>query len=162
MGSRVSKKHQKNWKNRKRGFSKTELSFESGAQFERGGAKGRPRGAQGVHREPKGGPSKAQERLKGAKGGSPLGDSKETKGAPKGSPRASKSGPREKLEATQMEGNDPRGAKRGPNKNHKVKLQYYPINNTIQNAKLQYYPINNTIQKSVFWIFLEIAILPIK
>ena len=52
-----------------------------------------------------------------------------------------------------MKGNDPRGAKRGPYKNHKVKLQYYLVNNTIQEAKLQYYLVNNTIQKSVFYGF---------
>ena len=46
VGSQVTKKQEK----RKRGFSKTELSFETGAHFERGGAKGRPRGAQGVHK----------------------------------------------------------------------------------------------------------------
>ena len=38
-------------------------------------------------------------------------------------------------------------------KNHKVKLQYYLVNNTIQEAKLQYYLVNNTIQKRVFYGF---------
>ena len=52
-----------------------------------------------------------------------------------------------------MKGNDSRGAKRGPRKNHKVKLQYYLVNNTIQEAKLQYYPVNNTIQKRVRYGF---------
>ena len=52
-----------------------------------------------------------------------------------------------------MDGNDGRGAKRGPYKNHKVKLQYYLVNNTIQEAKLQYYLVNNTIRKRVFYGF---------
>ena len=100
FGTQVTKKR----KNPKRGFSKTELSFENGAHFERGRAKGRPRGAQGVHREPKGGPSKAQGRLKGAKGTpkgakrgprNPLGLSKDTKGAPREAQGRPKERPRE-------------------------------------------------------------------
>ena len=45
---------------------------------------------------------------------------------------------------------DPKG---GPSKKQKVKLQYYLVNNTIQEAKLQYYLVNNTIRKSVFYGF---------
>ena len=70
-------------------------------------------------------------------------------GKPKGAQQRSKG----TLKATKMEGNDPRGAKRRPYKNHKVKLQYYLVNNTIQEAKLQYYLVNNTIRKSVFYGF---------
>ena len=49
-----------------------------------------------------------------------------------------------------MKRNDARGAKGGPRKNPKVKLQYYLVNNTIQEAKLQYYLVNNTIQNPNF------------
>ena len=79
--------------NQKRDFSKTELSFESGAHFESGGAKGRPRGAQKVHREPKGGPSKAQggQRAKG----SPKEGQERRSGGPKGAQGSPKGGPRE-------------------------------------------------------------------
>ena len=82
-GSQASKKHA----NQEPDFSKTELSFESGAHFERGGAKGRPRGAQKVHREPKGGPSKAQ---MGAQEGQrePKGRPREAQGKPRGAQRS--------------------------------------------------------------------------
>jgi hypothetical protein len=66
-------------------------------------------------------------------------------GQPKGAQKRSKG----TLKATKIDGNDPRGAKRGPYKNHKEKSQYYLVNNMIQKAKLQYYLINNTVQKSV-------------
>ena len=68
-------------------------------------------------------------------------------GEPKGAQKRSKG----TLGATKMKENYPSGAKRGPRKSHKVKLQYYLVNNTIQEAKLQYYLVNNTIQKSVFY-----------
>ena len=70
-------------------------------------------------------------------------------GEPKGAQKRSKG----TLGATQMKENDPRGAKRGPRKNTKAKLQYYLVNNTIQEAKLQYSAVNNTIRKSVFYGF---------
>ena len=70
-------------------------------------------------------------------------------GKPKGTQKRSKG----LLKPTKWKENDPRGAKRGPYKNQKVKLQYYLVNNTIQEAKLQYYLVNNTIRKSVFYGF---------
>ena len=55
--------------NQGRDFSKTELSFESGAHFNQRRTKGTPRRVQKAHREPKGGSSKAQKGPKRAKGG---------------------------------------------------------------------------------------------
>ena len=82
---------------------------------------------------------------------------------PPGKPKGAQRRPKETHEATKMKRNDARGAKRGPCKNPKVKLQYYLVNNTIQDAKLQYYLVNNTIQKTFFLlIFMKIAILPSK
>ena len=72
---------------------------------------------------------------------------------PPGKPKGAQRRPKETHEATKMNRNDARGAKRGPCKNHKVKLQYYLINNTIQEAKLQYYLVNNTIQNPNFGDF---------
>ena len=72
---------------------------------------------------------------------------------PTGKPKGAQRRPKGTLRTTKIKENDPRGAKRGPRKNTKAKLQYYLVNNTIQEAKLQYYLVNNTIQKSVFYGF---------
>jgi hypothetical protein len=72
---------------------------------------------------------------------------------PPGKPKGAQRRPKETQEATKIKRNDPRGTERGPRKNPKVKLQYYLVNNTIQEAKLQYYLVNNTIQKTVFYGF---------
>ena len=69
---------------------------------------------------------------------------------PPGKPKGVQRRPKGTLGTTKIKENDPRGAKRGPCKNTKAKLQYYLVNNTIQEAKLQYYLVNNTIQKSIF------------
>ena len=70
-------------------------------------------------------------------------------GETQGHPKASPGDPR----GDQNEAKWPRGTKRGPRKKQKVKLQYYLVNNTIQEAKLHYYLLNNTIQKTVFYGF---------
>ena len=70
-----------------------------------------------------------------------------------GKPKGAQRHPKETQMASKIERNDPSGAKRAPRKNTKAKLQYYLVNNTIQEAKLQYYLVNNTIQKTVFYGF---------
>ena len=74
---------------------------------------------------------------------------------PTGKPKGAQRRPKGSLGTTKMKENDPRGAKRGPRKNTKAKLQYYLVNNTIQEAKLQYYPVNNTIQNLSLVTFPE-------
>ena len=76
-----------------------------------------------------------------------------TSQGPTGKPKGAQRHPKGSLGTTKMKENDTRGAKRGPCKNTKAELQYYAVNNTIQEAKLQYYLVNNTIRKSVFYGF---------
>ena len=81
----------------------------------------------------------------------PKGAAQDTQGCPKdpqGCPQGPKGNPKwppRPSESIENSAKDPKG---GPSKKQQVKLQYYLVNNTIQEAKLQYYLVNSSIQRS--------------
>ena len=88
----------------------------------------------------------------------PKGAAQDTQGCPKdpqGCPQGPKGNPKWPPRPSKSIENSAKDPKGGPSKKQQVKLQYYLVNNTIQEAKLQYYLVNNSIQRSwehdFFW-----------